>query len=47
MNDRELLEMMIGDILLLKEHLDKENIDVYNFYEQVISIVEFVENQRK
>jgi len=46
MNDRELLEMMIGDILLIKEHLDKGNIDIHNFCEQVISVVEFVESQR-
>jgi len=47
MSDKELLEMIINDIELLKLILDRGDIDVYGFYEEVIHLKDFVEGQMK
>lgn len=47
MNTREILEMYIGDVDLLQEKLNKGEIDVYRFYEEIINLNEFVKTQLK
>jgi len=47
MNERELLEMYINDVELLRKNLDEGHIDVYQFYEEVIHLNEFFKNQLK
>ena len=47
MNERELLEMYIRDIELIKQNLDEGEIDVFQFYEEVIHLNEFLKNQLK
>jgi hypothetical protein len=45
MNDRELLEMFIRDIDSLKLKLDEGDVDVFGFYEEVIYLKDFIEEQ--
>jgi hypothetical protein len=47
MNDRELLEMFIRDIDSLKLKLDEGDVDVFDFYEEVIYLKDFIEEQLK
>jgi hypothetical protein len=47
MSDKELLEMIINDIELLKLILDRGDIDVYGFCKEVIHLKDFVEGQMK
>ena len=47
MNDRELLEMFIRDIDSLKLKLDEGDVDVFGFYEEVIYLKDFIEEQLK
>jgi hypothetical protein len=47
MNEKELLEIVIDDINLLKLRLDDGDIDVYCFYEEVIHLKDFIEKQLK
>jgi hypothetical protein len=47
MSDRELLEMYIRDINLLLENINQGDIDVYQFYEEIVHMNEFFKNQIK
>jgi hypothetical protein len=47
MNNRELLEMFIRDIDSLKLKLDEGDVDVFDFYEEVIYLKDFIEEQLK
>jgi len=47
MNEKELLEMYISDVELLRKNLDEGNIDVYQFYENIVGLNEFIKNQLK
>lgn len=47
MNEKELLEMYISDVELLRKNLDEGNIDVYQFYENIVGLNEFIKGQLK
>jgi hypothetical protein len=47
MDEKELLEMYISDVELLKNNLDEGYIDVYQFYEEILSLNEFFKAQLK
>lgn len=47
MNEKELLETYIRDVELLIENLNEGNIDVYQFYEEILSLNEFFKAQLK
>jgi hypothetical protein len=47
MNEKELLEMYIGDIELLIKNVQEGNIDVYRFYEEMVHENEFFKAQIK
>ena len=41
------MEELIKQIKLLQDDLNKDNIDVYQFYEEVIALVEYYETINK
>ena len=47
MNEKELLEMYVNDVELIRKNLEEGYIDVYQFYEEIISLNEFFKNQLK
>ena len=47
MNEKELLEMYVNDVELIRKNLEEGYIDVYRFYEEIISLNEFFKNQLK
>jgi len=47
MSEKELLEMYINDVELLRKNLNEGYIDVYRFYVEIISLNEFFKDQIK
>jgi len=47
MSEKELLEMYINDVELLRKNLNEGHIDVYQFYAEIISLNEFFKDQLK
>jgi len=47
MSERELLLLMLGDIEILQKNLDEGNIDVYQFYENIVGLSLYISNQIK